>query len=375
MLPRIFPPFPHRREFDVYAEMRPAKEVGGDFYDFFLIDENHFGVVIADVSGKSVPAALFMVIAKTLIKNQAQMGTPLSEIFYTVNNQLCENNTTSMFVTAFMGVMEIDTGRFTYVNAGHNPPVILRGDTAEWLETKPAFVLAGIEETVFESMETTLAPNDALFLYTDGVTEAENPNGKMFSDERILTELLSSAPMDALKQGNLQQYLDLMTSAIERFEDGTEQADDITMLVLQYQGANPEMESQFTTIASTEHFGAVLDFLTIRMEKAEFPQKHRMGILVAAEEIFVNIANYAYTAEDGSVTIRCSCDSEKIEIEFSDGGMPYNPLNNKEPDITLPAEQRDIGGLGVYMVKNIMDESSYRFENGKNILTVVKYSY
>ncbi|MDR3364891.1 MAG: SpoIIE family protein phosphatase [Clostridiales Family XIII bacterium] len=373
MLPRIFPPFPHRSEFDVYAEMRPAKEVGGDFYDFFLIDDNHFGIVIADVSGKSVPAALFMVIAKTLIKNQAQMGTPLAGIFYTVNNQLCENNSAAMFVTAFMGVLEIDSGRLAYVNAGHNPPVILRGDTAEWLETKSAFVLAGMEDTVFESMETTLGPNDALFLYTDGVTEAENPGGTMFSPERILTELLSDAPMDALRQRDLRRYLDLMTGAIERFEAGTEQVDDITMLVLQYNGMGPGAGPLFTAGADAAELGAVLEFLTGCMDKAGFPQGQRMNILIAAEEIFVNIANYAYAPGRGNVAIRCASSSEKTEIEFSDSGMPFNPLDNEEPDITLPAEQREIGGLGVYMVKNMMDESRYRFEDGKNILTIVKF--
>jgi sigma-B regulation protein RsbU (phosphoserine phosphatase) len=163
MLPCIFPAFPDRKEFDVYASMLPAKEVGGDFYDFFLIDKNKLAVVMADVSGKGVPAALFMVISKTLIKNNAQAGKSPDEVLETVNNMLCENNDANMFVTVFLGVLDIPDGKFTYANAGHNPPLLKRANgDFEWLPTKPGFVLAGMDGLKYRQEQITLCGGDLL---------------------------------------------------------------------------------------------------------------------------------------------------------------------------------------------------------------------
>jgi sigma-B regulation protein RsbU (phosphoserine phosphatase) len=232
MLPSIFPPFPHRPEFDIYAVMCPAKEVGGDFYDFFMVDEDNLAVIIADVSGKGVPAALFMVIAKTLLKNNAQMGKPLDEIFYTVNNQLCENNEarSNMFVTAFMGLLNISTGRFSYVNAGHNPPLVRQGNgDFTWLNVKAGLMLACMEDMRFKVMEITLDKNDIVFLYTDGVTEALNKEEELFGNDRMLTALNA----DAVKNCTIQEYIPAMLGEIEKFANGADQADDITMLMLQ----------------------------------------------------------------------------------------------------------------------------------------------
>lgn len=227
MLPCIFPAFPDRPEFDIYATMQPAKEVGGDFYDFFLIDADHLAIVIADVSGKGVPAALFMVIAKTLIKNSAQFGNSPKTVLETVNNQLCEHNDAAMFVTAFIGVLEISTGAFAYANAGHNPPLIKRGpQDFAWLPTHPGLVLAGIENTAYLEDHVILEPGDTLFLYTDGVTEAENGNSELFSNARLVASLnrIGDAPPAELLAG--------IKHEIDVFADGAHQADDITMLAL-----------------------------------------------------------------------------------------------------------------------------------------------
>jgi len=227
MLPCIFPAFPDRVEFDIYASMLPAKEVGGDFYDFFLIDETHLAVVIADVSGKGVPAALFMVIAKTLIKNNAQYGKAPKEIFETVNNQLCEGNEAGMFVTAFMGILEIGTGKFTYVNAGHNPPVIKKSEgNYEWLVTKPGFVLAGMEGMRYRQDEIVLEQGDTLYMYTDGVTEATNAENELFTDPRLLDVLNNH------KADNLAELLSSVKKEIDLFVKEAPQFDDITMLAL-----------------------------------------------------------------------------------------------------------------------------------------------
>ncbi|WP_295866723.1 PP2C family protein-serine/threonine phosphatase [uncultured Oscillibacter sp.] len=229
MLPRIFPAFPARTEFDIYATMDPAKEVGGDFYDFFLVDDDHLAVVVADVSGKGVPAALFMVIAKTLIKNHAQNRETPAEVFTHTNAQLCEGNDAGLFVTAWMAVLEISTGKLTYVNAGHNPPLLQRaGGSYEWLKSRPGFVLAGMEGMRYRENEMELHPGDRLFLYTDGVTEATDANKELYGDDRL------QAALD--RQGNVpvRQLLTGIKESIDAFVGDAEQFDDITMLGLEY---------------------------------------------------------------------------------------------------------------------------------------------
>lgn len=231
MLPSIFPPFPGRSEFDIYASMQPAKEVGGDFYDFFLIDENTLAVVIADVSGKGVPAALFMVIAKTLIKNNAQYGKSPKEVFEVVNNILCENNDAGMFVTVFMGYLDIITGKFTYVNAGHNPPLLCDGEKFTWLQSKPGFVLAGLEDMFYKQYEIILKPGNELLLYTDGVTEAVNNENVLFGDPRLMETV------NRLIDLPLKEFTVSIKREINKFAEGAEQSDDITTLTLRYKGA------------------------------------------------------------------------------------------------------------------------------------------
>jgi sigma-B regulation protein RsbU (phosphoserine phosphatase) len=234
MLPCIFPAFPDRDEFDIYGYMLPAKEVGGDCYDFFLIGEHQLAVVIADVSGKGVPAALFMVIAKTLIKNNAQIGKSPKEVFETVNDLLCENNEAQMFVTAFMGVWDMKSGTFTYVNAGHNPPLIKRaGSDYEWLSAKPGFVLAGMEGMAYKQEVITLNEGDMLCLYTDGVTEAVNPQNELFTDPRLLESANRHKDVD------MNEFIAHIKAEIDIFADGAEQSDDITMLILKIMGGAP----------------------------------------------------------------------------------------------------------------------------------------
>ena len=231
MLPCIFPAFPNRREFDIYATMTPAKEVGGDFYDFFLVDDDHLAVVIADVSGKGVPAALFMVIAKTLIKDHTQSGKPPEEVFTEVNRQLCEANDENLFVTAWMGVLEISTGKLVYVNAGHNPPVIGRknGET-EFLRSRPGFVLAGLDFTKYRAGSLELMPGDLLYLYTDGVTEAMNTAQELYGEERLKRTL------DANVSAPPEEIFKAVKKDLDDFVADAPQFDDITMLAMRYLG-------------------------------------------------------------------------------------------------------------------------------------------
>ena len=237
MLPNIFPAFPEQREFDIYATMDPAKEVGGDFYDFFMVDDTHLAVVMADVSGKGVPAALFMVIAKTIIKNQALTGESLDQVFQRANDQLCENDGEGLFVTAFMGLLDLKDGGFTYVNAGHTPPLLRRkGGTYEYLKLDPGFVLAGLEGMTYDTAHLTMAPGDTLYLYTDGVTEALNPEEELFGEDRLRAALNDPQAIHL----PVAQLLPYLRAALEQYARGAEQADDITMLGITYRGSQPE---------------------------------------------------------------------------------------------------------------------------------------
>lgn len=245
MLPRIFPYAPDRREFSVFATMQPAKSVGGDFYDFYILHGpektgTHLAFVIADVSGKGIPAALFMVITKSLLKTRAMQGESPAEILATVNNQLCENNDAGMFVTAYMGLLELATGKLTVANAGHNPPLLRHRDGHyAWLRHKSGFVLAGMENMPYTDVQMQLQPGDRLFLYTDGVTEMLNPALELYGEARLMDALDASdqTPKDVMA------LLPCIHEGIDAFAAGAEQADDVTMLVLDWYGLTAASET------------------------------------------------------------------------------------------------------------------------------------
>ena len=228
MLPCIFPAFPDREEFDVYASMNPAKEVGGDFYDFFMVDERHLAIVMADVSGKGVPAALFMVIGKTLIKDHTQPGVSLGAVFSDVNNLLCASNSEGMFITAFEGVLDLTTGEFCYVNAGHEMPFIHREESFQAYKIKPGFVLAGMEDIRYSEGVLTLKPGDKIFQYTDGVTEATNAHNEMYGKERL------DAALNRNSEKPPEEIIAAVKEDVDSFVGDAPQFDDITMLCLEY---------------------------------------------------------------------------------------------------------------------------------------------
>lgn len=231
MLPRIFPPFPEKSEFDLFATMDPAKEVGGDFYDFFLIDEDHVGLVMADVSGKGVPAALFMVIAKTLIKNRALMGGSPSDVLSYANDQLCEGNEAELFVTVWFGILEISTGKGVAANAGHEHPAIRRKDGKfELVVYRHSPAVATMEGIPFKQHEFELHPGDSLFVYTDGVAEATNAHDELYGTDRML-EALNRNP-----DATAEELLKTVRESIDEFVGDAPQFDDITMLGLNYFG-------------------------------------------------------------------------------------------------------------------------------------------
>lgn len=230
-LPSVFPAFPDRNEFDIYASMNPAKEVGGDFYDFFLIDDDHLGLVMADVSGKGVPAALFMMISKTLLQNQTYFSKSPAEILHIVNNQLCQHNSADMFVTVWLGILELSTGKLLAANAGHEYPAIKKANGEfELYRDKHGLVLAGMEGAKYKEYELTLQKNDVLFVYTDGVPEATNSENVLFGTDRMIEAL------NKHKDEKIMGLLNNLRVEIDAFVGDAPQFDDITMLALQYFG-------------------------------------------------------------------------------------------------------------------------------------------
>ncbi|MBQ4513893.1 MAG: PP2C family protein-serine/threonine phosphatase, partial [Anaerolineaceae bacterium] len=231
MLPNIFPAFPDRPEFDIYACMDPAREVGGDFYDFFLIDEDHLCMVMADVSGKGVPAALFMMASKIILANNAQSGKTPSQILTDTNAAICSNNREEMFVTAWLGILELSTGKLTAANAGHEYPVLRRPDGSfELYKDQHGFVIGGLDNAKYREYELTLEPGAELFLYTDGLPEATDAEGNMFGTERMLTILNEG------KETVPDHILKKVRDGVDGFVNGAEQFDDLTMLCLEYKG-------------------------------------------------------------------------------------------------------------------------------------------
>ena len=229
MLPCIFPAFPERKEIDIYATMDPAKEVGGDFYDFFMVDDRHLAIVMADVSGKGIPAALFMVIGKTLIKDHTTPGRDLGKVFTAVNNLLCEANSEGLFITAFEGVLDLVTGEFNFVNAGHEMPFVCKADGAfEPYKIRPGFVLAGMEGMRYRAGSMILEPGDKIFQYTDGVTEATNIHNELYGMERL--EVI----LNKVKCGTSHEILPAVKADVDEFVGEAPQFDDITMLCLEY---------------------------------------------------------------------------------------------------------------------------------------------
>ncbi len=368
MLPSTFPAFPDRDDFDLYATMHPAKEVGGDFYDFFLLDYDHLAFIAADVSGKGVPAALFMVIAKTLIRNQAQFGLPPEKVFTKVNMQLCEHNDAQMFVTAWMGILELSTGKVVYSNAGHTHPAVIRRDgSCEYIKAPAGFVLAGMEMMQFKQGELQLSPGDTLFLYTDGVTEATNGEEELFGEAKLLEAL------DGTADDSPQEMIGKVKASIDGFVKDAPQFDDITMLAVKYKGEGTDVFTETRTfVAVKENLPTVTDWLEELLSGYDCPMKLVHKLNISAEEIFINIANYAYPQGTSTVdlTFHYRSNPRTVQLTFTDKGIPYDPLKKRDPDVTLGAEERKAGGLGIYMVKQYMDNVSYRYEDGRNILTL-----
>ena len=362
--------FPMGDDYSIYAQMIAAKEVGGDFYDFYKLNDTTVAFLAADVSGKGIPAAMFMMTAKTIIKGLVESGIPVNEVFTKANEKLCENNESGMFVTAWMGVLDLTTGNVQFANAGHNPPLLKRADGSfEYLKTRAGFVLAGMEGIRYRAGELKLNPGDRLFLYTDGVTEATNTENKLYGEDRLLAFMNQNAHVESTV------LLPSLKANIDEFVGEAPQFDDITMLMMDYRPNHRGEKMTYQTFpAKTEALPDVLGYVEETLEGFECSMKIQTAVSIALEEVFVNVARYAYGDGEGDVKLGIGFDEETRTITFimKDQGVPFDPLQKADPDITLSAEEREIGGLGIFIAKKTMDTIIYANENGENILTMTK---
>lgn len=360
-LPSVFPPYPNRTDFDIYAQMHTAKEVGGDFYDFYLLGEDKLAFLIADVSGKGIPAAMFMMTAKTLIKSLVESGIEPSDAFTRANNKLCDNNETGMFVTAWLGIFDLNTGLLKYVNAGHNPPLIKRnGKYFEYLCSKPNFILAGMENIKYKAYEIQLSPGDEFFLYTDGVTEANNTSYELFGEDRLLESLNEK---DGL---TVKQLCNKVKSDVDSFVGNALQSDDITMLAVKL---NCLLSDDSIVVSSdADSMNLVYYFIDEKLKDLKIEKSLSNKIKLVTDEIYSNIINYS-----GATRAKVSfCKTDKsIYLTFHDNGKPYNPLATDSPDTSLSANDRVEGGLGIYIVKKTASRIDYSNKDGFNILTII----
>ena len=362
VLPRTFPNNDIER---IYAMMDPAKEVGGDFYDYFYIDDTHIAFTIADVSGKGVPAALLMMKTETLVKSLAtSLRSDTATIMERSNIALCANNDATMFVTCWLGILDTVTGELRYTNAGHNSPIIYTNGEVRYLKGAHSMVLGGLETVKYKEQSVKLNQGDKLILYTDGVTEAHNIKEELFGEDRLLafaTEHINDAA---------NEFIPALRQALNDFSEGKEQFDDITMLMVEFhKGAHITSSRVFK--ADTRELHNLFNYSSSLLEILNFSKRDITMINTALEEVFVNVAKYAYKGE-GAVEVSLSNEKDSVRFVFRDAGKQFNPLDWPDPKITADSDERDIGGLGIYMAKNIMDEVLYEYVDGCNVLTLVK---
>ena len=368
MVPKTFPPFPNRPEFDLYAILVPAREVGGDFYDFFFIDDNHLCFVIGDVSGKGIPAALFMAVTRTLFRTSAGKVSMPDKILSLLNLEMCRDNDTCMFVTVFCAVLDIRTGEVEYSNGGHNLPYLVSHCEIAPLKNTGGMALGFTQDVTYRSEKIVLRAGDGLFLYTDGVTEAMDGGGNQFSEPRL---------EEFLRQANGSSATEIIRGAVDqvsRHTAGAPQSDDITVLTLKYLLNAGETTSETIVVELKNNLLEIDRFARIA---DDFERRHQLSaetshnVKVASDEILTNIISYAYDdAKEHTIVVRLSLDEGKLTVEVEDDGRPFNPLNVLEPDTKQLLEERPIGGLGIHLVRKLIDELEYRRQNDKNILTM-----
>lgn len=360
-LPSVFPPYPDRRDFDIYASMDAAREVGGDFYDFFMPDDHTLVFLVADVSGKGVPAALFMMKAKTELRSLIEGGLEIDAAMTEANTRLCRESGTEMFVTAWLGKLDLARGRLEYANAGHNPPLVRHagGSCAFLRDERPDLFLAGLEGVRYRRHVYEVAPGDRLFLYTDGVTEARSAQGPFYGNDR-LRELLSDS--DAPTPRALCEEV---RGDVAAFATGAEQSDDITMLAVDIRALTGD--NRIVTRPASDSVELVRDFLSSRLPRLGADARTVGRVMVCMDEVYSNICKYS-GAKRAIVDIARTGDG--LVVGFADDGAPFDPTAAPEPDTSLPVEERPVGGLGIHLLRGMAKDMEYARTGETNVLTL-----
>lgn len=368
MLPMKFPAFPERTDIDIYAQLIPAKEVGGDLYDYLIRNEKLY-FCVGDVSGKGMPAAMVMAVTRALFRTATSHESNPGKIASGINELLVEDNESNMFTTMFIGVLDLPTGRLRYSNAGHNAPILINASGAEMMQCDANIPLGVMENWRFTTQEILLQQQTTIFMYTDGLTEAENTKYEQFKEERVIKMAQSHglSPKTIIEQ---------MQDSVSQFTGDAQQNDDLTMLAVEY---NKQLDHDVKLSHSimlqndVEQVLQLSEFVEQVCEEAELDMSLTMSVNLAIEEAVVNVMNYAYPAgTEGDVQVDAFSNGEILKFVITDWGKPFDPTTKEDIDITLPAEERVIGGLGIHLVRQIMDSSNYERIDGKNVLTLIK---
>ncbi|MBK9306471.1 MAG: anti-sigma factor antagonist [Nitrospira sp.] len=373
MLPRVFPAFPDRKELELYAVLEPALEVGGDLYDFFLIDDHRLCFVVGDVAGNGVPAALFMAMTKIMVKTRAASDPSPASIVTHVNDALSADNDSCMFVTLYLGILNLRDGTLLATNAGHNPPLLKRRDGQfEWLTAQDGPMVGPISGITFKESVIRLGPGDELFLYTDGVTEADNRRRELFGNSRlksVLTESRAVSVVDRLSE---------VMNAVRGFAGEAPQADDITMLGLRYHGVSPsDVAAKIFHQVMPNQLMAIPDLQTAFEEYVSQWAAARPLIPtlnMALDDLLNNVVQYAFPNDptEHQVEVEGEVREDCVVLTIMDDGIPFNPLSVAPPDLSVLLHEREIGGLGIHLIRSMFDEVTYHRKVGRNVLSIKK---
>ena len=354
-----------RDDIDICASLVPARAVGGDIFDYFIRDEKLF-FCIGDVSGKGVPSAMVMAVVHSLFRMACSHENNPARVMQTINETSCEGNESNMFVTMFVGVLDLPTGRLRYCNAGHDRPVIVGADALPAKANLPVGVFA---DFVYEMQETVLTDGSTLFLYTDGLTEAKNRERQMFGVERVMDVLNGCADLKPA------QLLEKMEREVHAFVEDAEQSDDLTMLAIHYTPKQFDSKLTETLVLKNDvhEVTRFSNFIKSVLEQLGIEKSLARKLRLAVEEAVVNVIDYAYpVGTEGDITIHVMSDGHSIRFKIIDAGVAFDPTAKEKADTTLSIDDRQIGGLGILLVRELMDTINYEREDGQNILTLIK---
>ena len=358
-------PQKERSDIDIYGSLVPARAVGGDIYDYFIRDDKLF-FCIGDASGKGIPSAMLMAMTHSLFRAASAHENNPAHIMQTINGATCENNESNMFVTMFIGILDLPTGHLRYCNAGHDVPVVVG---KEALPAKPNLPVGLFDDFTYQMQETTLEGGSLLFLYTDGLTEAKNNRRQQFSLSRVMAVLEGAASLSP------QQLLEKMTAEVHAFVEDAEQSDDLTMLAIRYTPVNRELvlDEEQTLRNDVLQVPELNAFVKDVVDRLHIDPIIAKNLQLAVEEAVVNVMKYAYPeGTEGYVHIRMRSDGHLLEVVITDAGVFFDPTAKEKADINIPIQERQIGGMGILLVREMMDTINYERTDGKNILTLKK---